>query len=289
MHGQEELTGCYLVRGEATALVETGPKSTVQQVLAGLAAAGVERLDWIVVTHVHLDHAGAAGTLAARFPEARVAVHPVGAPHLVDPSRLWDSASRIYGDAMEQLWGGVDPIPEDRIQTLDDGDKIDLGGRSLQAIETPGHAYHHHVFLDDTSGWAFTGDALGLNLPGVDVIRPTTPPPEFHLEKAITSIQRLKTIGADLLCPTHFGPADGAINDLCDAAVAAMNDWAEWVREGRESSRDLDEVTAHVQERARSSVEGSIGADVAARLEQASSARMNTWGYMRYLDKIEER
>lgn len=288
MHGQDELTACYVLEGELTALVETGPKSTVQNVLAGLAAAGVQRLDWIVVTHIHLDHAGAAGTLAARFPEARIAVHTVGAPHLVDPSKLWSSASRIYGDAMEQLWGGIDPIPSDRIQALEDGDKIDLGSRSLQAIDTPGHAYHHHAFLDDATGHVFTGDAIGIRLPGVAAIRPATPPPEFHLEKGIASIQKLKTLGAERLYPTHYGPAEGAVNELCDAAVESLNDWAEWVREGRESSRELEDVAQHVKERAQTDLEASVPADAVAKMEQATSYRMNTWGYMRYMDKIEQ-
>src|SRR5687767_8038033 len=110
MHGFEEVTAAYLVGSEKLALVETGPKSRVENVLSGLEAAGVDRLDWIAVTHIHLDHAGAAGTLAQHFPDARVAVHGVGAPHLVDPTKLWSSASRIYGDRMEEMWGGIDPL-----------------------------------------------------------------------------------------------------------------------------------------------------------------------------------
>ncbi|MEA2461585.1 MAG: hypothetical protein QOH90_1762 [Actinomycetota bacterium] len=149
MHRRDGITGAFLVQGDQSALVEAGPKSSLPHVLAGLRENGVDALDWIIVTHIHLDHAGAAGSLAREFPRAKVAVHEIGAPHLVDPTKLWASASRIYGDKMEQLWGGIDPIPEDRIHPLGDGDKIELGGRTLQAIETPGHARHHHAILDD--------------------------------------------------------------------------------------------------------------------------------------------
>lgn len=189
---------------------------------------------------------------------------------------------------MDQLWGGIDPIPADRIHPLEDGDKIDLGSRSLQAIDTPGHAYHHHAFLDDATGYVFTGDAIGIRLPRVAAIRPATPPPEFHLEKGIASIQRLKALEAERFYPTHFGPAEGPVNELCDAAVASLNDWAEWVREGRETWHELDEVAAHVKERAQADLEASISADAVAKMEQATSYRMNTWGYMRYMDKIEQ-
>ncbi|MEA2497822.1 MAG: hypothetical protein QOH26_227, partial [Actinomycetota bacterium] len=220
MHGRDGITGTFLVQGEKTALVESGPKSSLRHVLAGLEEAGVTSLDWIVVTHIHLDHAGAAGSLALRFPEATVAVHEIGAPHLIDPAKLWSSASRIYGDKMDQLWGGIDPIPPQRIHELSDGDKIDLGGRSLQAIETPGHARHHHAFLDDETGAIFTGDAMGVRLQDVGLLRPATPPPEFDLETAIASIRRIQEMHPSSLCLTHFGPTED-VDATCEQAVEA--------------------------------------------------------------------
>jgi glyoxylase-like metal-dependent hydrolase (beta-lactamase superfamily II) len=288
MHGRSAITGCFLLRGDRTALVETGPKAAVANVLSGLEDAAVETLDWIVVTHIHLDHAGAAGTLAARFPEARVAVHEVGAPHLSEPGKLWSSAARIYGDKMEELWGGIDPIPPECIHVLADGDKIDLGGRSLQAIETPGHAYHHHVYLDDGSGMLFAGDALGVKLPEVGFIRPATPPPEFHLEKAIASIRRISELKPAALCPTHFGPLeDQSAADVCEEAVEALDSWAAWVRSAREQTRDLDEAARIVEGQAKSLHDARLPAEDVARLENTTSYWMNTWGYMRYFDKHE--
>lgn len=294
MHGRKGITGAFLVRGEQTALLEAGPKSSLPHVLAGLEEAGVERLDWIVVTHIHLDHAGAAGSLALRFPEATVAVHEVGAPHLIDPAKLWASASRIYGDKMDQLWGGIDPIAPQRIRTLADGDKVDLGGRTLQAIETPGHARHHHALLDDDTGTLYTGDAMGVRLQEVGVMRPATPPPEFDLEDAIASIRRIKELKPSRLCLTHFGPSDkGAeprdVPATCDAALEALQRWAEWVRDARKDSSDLDEVAAAVQAKAEGALgESGVSADDVERMQQTTSYWMNTWGYMRYFDKLEK-
>jgi glyoxylase-like metal-dependent hydrolase (beta-lactamase superfamily II) len=290
MHGLEGLTAAFLVAGDQTALIETGPKSSVDNVLAGLADHAIESLDWIIVTHIHLDHAGAAGTLARRFPDARVAVHPLGALHLIDPSKLWASAARIYGDEMDSLWGGIDPIDESRIHIVEDGDSIDLGGRRLRAVETPGHARHHHSLLDDSTGIVFVGDALGVRLQDVGIVRPATPPPEFHFEDAIHSIARIAELDAESAWLTHFGPADEgvspqSIDEVCDAATASLIAWEEWVREGRATTTDPDEVTRHVRHRARNALEGTVSPEGLDRLEHTTSYRMNVSGYMRYLDK----
>ena len=289
MHGFEGITGAFLVRGrDRVALVETGPKSVVDNVLAGLDREGITELDWIVVTHIHLDHAGAAGTLARRFPGATVAVHPVGAPHLVDPSKLWASASRIYGEGMEALWGGIDPLPENRIKIVEDGDVIDLGGRTLTALETPGHAGHHHAYLDDETGAMFTGDALGVSPQGIDAFRPATPPPEFNLEVALASIQNIRRADPASLWLTHFGPARAGVDEACMQAADALNQWATWVEAARGASRDLDEVTAGVQEEDRRELAGRLDEEAATRMEMTTSYRMNVSGYMRYFDKKEK-
>jgi glyoxylase-like metal-dependent hydrolase (beta-lactamase superfamily II) len=287
MHGFPGITGAFVVRGDKTALIETGPKSSLDHLLAGLAEAGIEHVDYVIVTHIHLDHAGAAGTLAARWPDAKVFVHPVGAPHLADPSKLWSSASRIYGEAMDALWGGIDPVPGDRIVEVADGDAIDLGDVTLRAIETPGHARHHHAYLDESSGTLFSGDALGVRLPDVGVIRPATPPPEFDLEAAISSIGKVRDARPERLCFTHFGVRDGEDPaETCEAAVDALVEWAGWIRGAREETTDLDAVTETVRRAAAASYGDRLDEGSVARLEQTTSYRMNTWGYMRYLDKL---
>lgn len=287
MHSKDAITAAFVVQGtDHTALIETGPKSTVHNVLAALEGFGVDSLDWIVVTHIHLDHAGAAGTLAQHYPEARVAVHEVGAPHLVDPSKLWSSAGRIYGEQMERLWGGIDPLDAERIHVLADGDAIDLGGRRLTALETTGHAGHHHAFTDDATGIMFAGDALGVRLPGINFVRPATPPPEFNLELALSSIERIKRADPQSLWLTHFGPAqDISVPNLCDEAAAALTTWRDWVADARSETLELDEVSELVTRQARAAAEGGLSPDQAERLENTTSYWMNTWGYMRYLDK----
>jgi glyoxylase-like metal-dependent hydrolase (beta-lactamase superfamily II) len=293
MHGRDGITAAFVLRGEQTALVETGPKSSIEPVRAGLHDAGIDHIDWIVVTHIHLDHAGAAGTLLADFPDARVAVHTIGAPHLIDPSKLWSSAARIYGDQMDELWGGIDPVPEERIVILEDGDTVDLGGRTLTAFDTPGHARHHHAFLDDATGILFAGDALGVRLPDVGIVRPATPPPEFHLEDAVASIERIRSLGAASLWLTHFGPSSEGkspldVEETCDAAIASLRQWEKWVRAGRATSDDLDSITEVVRARARAVLEGQISNEAVDRMEHTTSYRMNTSGYVRYLDKFTE-
>lgn len=286
MHGYEGLTAAYLISGRQTALIETGPKSTVDNVLKGLEAVGVDSLDWIVVTHIHLDHSGAAGTLAARFPEAKVAVHPMGAQHLVDPSKLWTSAARIYGDRMEAMWGGVDPVDEERIHVLEDGARVDLGGRFLRAVETLGHARHHHALLDDATGALFCGDAVGVRLQDLPLVRPATPPPEFELEVAIASIVRIRELAPASLWPTHFGRQDADADELCEEAAEALVQWGGWVKEARLETDDTEEVTRLVREKAQRVLEESLTDEQAGRLEQTTSYAMNVSGYMRYFDKL---
>jgi glyoxylase-like metal-dependent hydrolase (beta-lactamase superfamily II) len=289
MLGHAGITGAFLLPREAT-LVETGPLASLDHILDGLAAAGVDELDHVLVTHIHLDHAGAAGALAQRFPRAMVWVHPVGAPHLVDPSKLWSSAARIYGDAMEAMWGGIEPLSPDRIRTVEDGDVVRVGQRALRAVETLGHARHHHAYLDESTGAVFAGDALGVRLPDLGILRPATPPPEFDLEAALASIERIKELAPRSLWLTHFGPVaagvrPASVEAACDEADAALREWSQWTEEARAFSSDLDDATAFVRSRARAASESTLADAELERLEATSSYRMNTWGFMRYLDK----
>jgi glyoxylase-like metal-dependent hydrolase (beta-lactamase superfamily II) len=293
MHSRPGITASFLVSGESTALVESGPKTSTEAVMQGLAERGVDSLDWIVVTHIHLDHAGGAGTLLQHFPMAKVAVHEIGAPHLADPAKLWNSASRIYGDAMETLWGGMDPVPTDKIHVLKDGDSIDLGGRSLTAIETPGHASHHHAYLDSGTGVVFSGDAVAVRLPEAGVIRPASPPPEFNVETACASIEKIRSLRPAGVWMTHYGPTDEGRDPLdpdqvCSRAIEALRQWESWVREARESSDDLDAVTEFLRLRTIESFGGTLDQSVIDRMEQTTSYRMNAMGYIRYLDKLEQ-
>ena len=288
MHGRPGVTAVYCLPGPRPAVVETGPASSLDALEAGLAEAGVGDLAWIVVTHIHLDHAGAAGHLAARFPSARVVVRAEGAPHLVDPSRLWASASRLYAD-MEGLWGSMVPVPADRIDAVDrDGVVADLGaGRALSALYTPGHAAHHMAVLAEDSGDLFTGDALGVYLAEVGAVHPATPPPEFHLETALDSLARIGALAPQRLLPTHFGAAPSVEPLLAEAAEAMRRVVArgEEVADAGGGVADLAATLARDQ----AQVWPFLPAGVADRLEHTTTHDLNARGVARYLTKVRGR
>ncbi|HEU4884225.1 MAG TPA: MBL fold metallo-hydrolase [Longimicrobium sp.] len=225
--GGEGFIASYLVEdGGELALIEAGPASTRDALLAGIRAAGHDPADLshILLTHIHLDHAAGAGQLARIAQGATVHVHPQGAPHLVDPSRLLASATRIYGDQMDALWGTMLPVPVERIRTPTDGDAVRVGGRSLVALDTPGHAIHHFAFHDPDAGLVFTGDVGGIRLQGARHVRPPTPPPEVDTPAWLASIDRLRALQPRMLLPTHFGGIDDVAWHLDDLA-ARLNDW----------------------------------------------------------------
>lgn len=216
----------YIIRqGNAVVMIETGPGSTVAGLAAGLAGLGLRPSDvtHVLVTHVHLDHAGAAGWMAQQG--APVYVHHVGAPHLMDPSRLWASATRIYGAQMTPLWGQVWPIPAIQVHALHDGDVIDLGGGlQIVALDTPGHAWHHMAYqVEDI---CFSGDVAAARMPGYRHVRLPTPPPEIDVPVWHQSVERLRRLSLRRLYLTHFGPVDDVPDHLAgvdtnlDAAAA---------------------------------------------------------------------
>jgi glyoxylase-like metal-dependent hydrolase (beta-lactamase superfamily II) len=211
--GVRGVIGSYLLTNDGEddlALIESGPTPCLSNVLDGVRAAGYdpEAIRTIIVTHIHLDHAGATGHLVQQLPNARVLVHPNGAEHLIDPSRLLQSAGRIYGDDMERLWGEVLPVPEDRVRVVEDRETIQAGGRSLMAVSTPGHAGHHHAWFDAEQGDLFTGDAAAVRLDRVPYVRPPTVPPEFDLVKWRSTIGTMRALRPERLHLTHFGSFD---------------------------------------------------------------------------------
>lgn len=219
----------YLVAdGDDLALVEAGPASTLDTLLAGIRAAGHDpaRLTHVLLTHVHLDHAAGAGQLARIAPGATVHVHPFGEPHIVDPSRLLASAGRLYGARMQEMWGTMLPVPRERIRTLDDGESVRVGGRTLVALDTPGHAAHHLSFHEPDAGLVFTGDVGGIRLEGARHVRPPTPPPEIDTPAWLASIDRLRAVQPRMLLPTHFGGSTDVAWHLDDLAARLV----EWTR-----------------------------------------------------------
>ncbi len=290
--GRERYTAAYLIAGSEPTIVETGPTTSIEPVTRGLGSLGIgaDELAHIVLTHIHLDHAGGVGALCERYPRATVWVHERGARHLADPTRLVLSASSIYGEErMASLFGPVVPVAAQRIRSLVDGDRIELGGRHLDVAATPGHAKHQVALVDSASGAVFTGDALGIHPPDLPVLRPATPPPDYDLELAVQSIERIRALAGELLLFAHFGPVT-EVDRICDLAVKRFRDWTEAVRRAMERTADLDEIVALLEEEARRDVATGSEADLdVERLEILSSIRMNAMGIVRYWQRRRER
>lgn len=203
--------------GGGVALVDPGPTSCLATLERGLQRSGIGWSDvtTILLTHIHLDHAGSVGTLVRTHPHLRVFVHERGAPHMVDPTKLLDSATRLYGDRMGVLWGEVAPVPAGSLVVLSGGERVEAGGRTFDVAYTPGHASHHVSYFDASSGVAFVGDTAGICIDGGYVL-PPTPPPDIDLERWNESIARIEAWNPSTLFLTHFGPAPSVRPHLQD-------------------------------------------------------------------------
>ena len=296
MGGRERYTAGYLLEAAEPTLIETGPGTSVEPVADALARLGIgpEELAHIVLTHIHLDHAGGAGALSARFPRATVWVHERGAPHLADPARLVVSTARVWGEAeMRELFGPTRAVDAERLRPLRDADVIDLGDRRLDVLDTPGHASHHVAIVDDRTGAVFTGDALGIHVPDLPVLRPATPPPEFDLERAVASIERIRARARSVLMFAHFGPLRD-VNATCDLAIHRLREWTDVVGAAMRETEDPDELAARLEAAALGDVETGAQAELDLemledRLRLLSSIRMNAAGIARYWRKRRER
>ena len=212
--GWHQVTAGYLITGEAPVLVETGSQTSVPHLLSALDELGVAPADLagVAVTHIHLDHAGGVGDVAAAFPQATVYVHERGARHLVDPTKLVNSAAMVYGDLLDSLYGRLTPTDAARVQVLEDGDEVVVSSnRTLTTVDSPGHAKHHLALHDSDSGLLFAGDAVGVRLPDVGVLRPATPPPDFDLDQAldVAAALRRPPAGGHRPRPLRPGPRPG--------------------------------------------------------------------------------
>ncbi len=288
MGGYSGITASYLIRAGRPCLVETGAALSAPLLVERLAALGVHAADLgtIVVTHIHLDHAGGVGDLAAAFPHARVAVHERGARHLADPGRLLASAHRVFGEAMERLFGDLRPTPADRLDVLADGDRIDLGdGRYLRAFHNPGHASHHVGLVDSATGDLYTGDAAGVYVPETREVRPATPPPDFDLDLTLSSLATMRAAGATRLLFSHFGPVT-AVDATLEESADELRRWVDRVRSARASTPDLDHAIAMIREQEHAR-HPELYADLATaeKFEELSSIAANVSGVTHWLDR----
>jgi glyoxylase-like metal-dependent hydrolase (beta-lactamase superfamily II) len=281
MYDTEAYGAAFVLDAERPAIVETGIGTNHEYILDALDEIGIDPVDVEVIapTHVHLDHAGGAGFLAQACPNADVYVPEVGARHLVDPGRLVEGTKRAVGDQW-QFYVEPEPVPEERVVELQDGDVVDLGDHELQAYHAPGHAPHQVVFYDPANDALFVGDAAGIWVPSIEAIRETSPPSNFDLEGCLDDVETIRDVEPSTLLYTHFGPrpySEAAMDEYADV----LTEWVEAVEAKREEFGDDDAVVEHfVAEQEMTDVWG-------AKKAEAETA-MNVRGVLRYLDQREK-
>lgn len=290
MSGYDGITSAYLVRGDRPCLVETGTATSAEVVRSSLAALGIGPSDLatIVVTHIHLDHAGGVGDLAAAFPTADVVVHEAGARHLVDPERLMTSARRVFGSVLDDVFGLLRPTEAARIRSIGARGTVDLGGgRSLDAFHSPGHATHHLGLVDSATGDLYVGDAAGVYIPETADLRPATPPPDFDLDLTLGSLDAFRAVDPSRLLFSHFGPVLD-VQDTLARSAEELRVWVELVRETRASALDLDHAVARVTEKTAARYAAFLAdADVSEKFEHLNATAANVVGINRWLDRVD--
>jgi len=287
--GEPGVIAAYLLEsGGENILIESGPSSTLPALLDGLTEIGVpmEAVSKLLVTHVHLDHAGAAGTLIRRYPNLQLLVHEVGAPHMIDPTKLVSSATRIYGDRMESLWGDFEPVPPERLTALTDQSTVSVGSVTLEALYTPGHASHHVVYYNRERGEVFSGDVAAVRLQRFDYVRPPTPPPDIDLSAWVHSLHRVRDLQADTLLLTHFGSFSDTAEHLAETE-RQLYAWAAIIEGELRAGAEVGAIKRALKEHADREVR-ALGSDSQAvdRYELASPSGMSVDGYLRYFRQL---
>ena len=284
--GNRHAIATAVVQGPGrVALIDPGPTTCLPVLERELARGGIRLADVtdIVLTHIHLDHAGVTGTLVHRHPGVTVFVHERGAPHLADPAKLLQSAARLYGDRMELLWGEVRPVPAERMVELTGGERLELGGRTFDVAYTPGHASHHVSYFDASSGVAFVGDTAGVAVDG-GYILPPTPPPDIDLERWTSSVQRIGQWAPSTLFLTHFGPVT-AVNAHLRTLLEHLSTHAEMVRATLRSPGTDEERRAEFVKELRRALRRQMSETQASAYEAAAPLDLLWLGLARYWRK----
>src|SRR6266487_59169 len=285
--GRPHAIAAYLIRpasGDAVVLIESGPGSTRASLQASLAKEGLSTRDvtHVLLTHIHLDHAGAAGWLAREG--AQIYVHPVGAPHMINPEKLLASAARIYGDKMDVLWGEFLPVPENQLVIPKDAEEIKIGDLSFVPINTPGHAEHHYAYLFEDI--CFSGDVGGVRIPGYQYLRIPMPPPELNLERWHASIARLRQEKFKTIAPTHFGMFDDVAWHL-NEVDKGLDTASRWLDDVMPSDPPIEELRQSYTEWIMAEGEKvGLTEDVVRVYELANPLGMSADGLLRYWKKV---
>jgi glyoxylase-like metal-dependent hydrolase (beta-lactamase superfamily II) len=283
--GRSHAIASYLIRqGDSVVLVESGPASTLLTLEAGLAKEGLSPADvsHVLLTHIHLDHAGAAGWLATQG--ADIYVHPIGAPHLLNPEKLIASATRIYGDRMDTLWGEFLPVPEDQLKVVNDPEEIVIGDLRFLPINTPGHAEHHYSYLFEDI--LFSGDVGGVRIPGYRYLRVPMPPPELHIERWHESVARLRKEKFTRIAPTHFGIFDDPDWQL-DEVEKGLDSASRWMEQTMPSEPPIEELRQSFTDWMMAEGEKiGLNDEVVKAYQVANPLGMSADGLLRYWKKV---
>ncbi len=242
--GHRNTISAYVIKGSKVALVDTGYASTYQNVLQGLSELGIlpSQVDYIIPTHVHLDHAGASGHLMREMPNAKLIAQARAVPHLADPTRLIESASRVFGKEVVDIYGIPVPVPEERMSAVDEEMELDLGdGAKATLMHTPGHAPHQISILLEGQRMLFTGDAVGVLYPGVNFLIPTTPPPSLDPKLLSDTVDRLSQMDPTILLVPHFGAKDNP-SFVFESTKEKMDDWVGKIRSMMNAGLDFDTI-----------------------------------------------
>lgn len=284
--GRAEIICCYLIRGSVNILVDPGPTVCIPALAHELQRYGLTFGDIgaIVLTHIHLDHGGAVGVLLRDNPQMTLYVHERGVPHLVDPTKLLASATRIYGDQMDVLWGDFLAVPHERIVALQGDESLTIGDQQFAVLKAPGHAIHHLMYVRASDHVAFVGDMAGIRMPGYTYVRPATPPPDIDLEAWDASLDRLRAARPSALCLTHYGPVFDIEPHLVTLQAANWR-WAHlvkmWTDEGLDSAEQLARLTAQAT--------ADMGAEATelgiSAYQKGASITMSQQGLARYWQK----
>jgi glyoxylase-like metal-dependent hydrolase (beta-lactamase superfamily II) len=282
--GEPGVVAGYLVKGKENALIDMGYRSSAEVIIRDLSQFGIaeDGIDYLLPTHVHLDHSGSCGALAQRFPKAAVRVHPRGEPHLADPTRLVKGATEVFGETMMRKFGEPEPVSNKRIHGILDDEQITLGnGVTLRAIWTPGHAPHHLSYLVEDGGALFTGDAVGISYSTTLFLIPTTPPPSFKMERAMESLERLRKLSVTNLFTPHFGQQSNARQRIEENA-AIMLSWKKRLETLKSNGLPADEVVRILS----MEISDSSGMSLEELPEfLRTSIRVSAIGFLGYLEK----
>lgn len=285
--GIPSFTSAYLIAGEKLALIETGPTKSAPMIIEGIRGFGFDPGDisYLIVTHVHIDHGGGAGTLVREMPRAKVVIHEKGARHMIDPSRLVSGSKKVFGDLIDEWYGEVLPVEQDRVMPVKNGEIIDLGkGQRLRMIDSPGHATHHICIYSEKDGGLFTGDAVGVYFPDSQALIPTTPPPEFDPDINVETIKGFMDLNLNLLLFSHFGPVE-KVNQTLSTSIDWLIKWKDTVSGMMRENISLEEITEKFREDTREALGSNKGTESLHRWVMEHHMPMCASGYLNYFKK----